>query len=103
MRDDVYMIPIEGIPIIEPENEPLPGEVLLGYRILYGNNKPLFIKPRPNRMNTLGWVSVVLGFMFFFPITCIPCCLSCSYSECQQPIYGRLPPQLARMSLAIKP
>jgi hypothetical protein len=88
MIDNIFMTPIEGIPMIEPEYEPIPGEILLGYRIVYGQDTPLFVKPRPKRMNTLGWVSVVIGLIFFWPVSCVPCCLSYSYSESQQPVYG---------------
>jgi len=88
MRDDIFMTPIEGIPIIEPEYESLPGEILLGYRIVYGNDNLKWVNPRPKRMNTIGWVSVIVGLIFFWPVSCIPCCLSYSYSESQQPVYG---------------
>lgn len=86
---EIYPHPIEGIPIIEPEHEPFTGEILLGYRILYGNdNNKLFTKPSPKRLNTLGWVSIIASLLIFWPVSCIPCFLSCSYSTCQQPVYG---------------
>jgi len=88
MIDDIFMTPIEGIPIIEPEYEPLPGEILLGYRIIYRQDTLKCVNPRPKRMNTIGWASVIIGLIFFWPVSCIPCCLSYSYYESQQPVYG---------------
>lgn len=88
MIDNIFMIPIEGVPMIEPEYEPLPGEILLGYRIVYGHDKLKWVNPIPKRMNTIGWVSVIVGLIFFWPVSCIPCCLSYSYPESQQPVYG---------------
>jgi len=88
MKEQIFLRPIEGIPIVEPEYGPLPGEILLGYKIIYGDNAPLFVKPKPDRMSTLGWICVILGVIIFWPLSCIPCCLSYSYTECQVPVYG---------------
>lgn len=81
--------PINGIPIIEPERTPNSTEIIMGYEILneFPSNK-YFVKPDPKRMNTIGWVSVVLTFLCFWPATCVPCCMTCSYNKCQRPVYG---------------
>jgi hypothetical protein len=83
----LYENPLPGVPIIEPETPPQSGEEIVGYEVLYANEK-MFTKPNPRRMNTAGWVSVVLLFLCFWPASCVPCCTSCSYNQCQRPVYG---------------
>jgi hypothetical protein len=83
----IHTHPIEGIPIIEPENTPLPGEVIIGYEVIHDHDK-VFTTPDPKNMNKAGWASVILGLLCFWPVTCVPCFLSCSYSKCQRPVYG---------------
>lgn len=84
----LYSYPLSGIHIIEPSKPPKDDEVLLGYELLDDYDNEYFVRPHPKRLNTLGWVSVVLCFLFFWPATCIPCFLPCSYSKCQRPVYG---------------
>lgn len=84
----LYNNPIVGIPIIEPDNSPQPGDILLGYEILY-NEDNIFTKPRPKYMKTRGWAAAILLCLCFWPATCVPCCMTCSYDTCQRPVYGR--------------
>jgi hypothetical protein len=87
METTIYTEPLPNIPIIEPANPPNDGEEIIGYELLYANKK-WFTRASPRRMNTAGWVSVVLLFIFFWPATCLPCFTTCSYNECQRPVYG---------------
>ena len=86
----IYAEAVPGIPIFEPEEIPLPGEVVVGYRIIESNDKFL-VKPKPSKMNTTGWVSVVVCAICCWPVSCVPCCLGCSYSRYQVPVYGPSP------------
>ena len=83
----IYAEAVPGIPIFEPEQVPLPGEVVVGYKIIEVKDN-LFVRPRPSKMNMTGWISVVVCAICFWPVSCIPCCLSCSYSRYQVPVYG---------------
>lgn len=87
----IYEQPLQGVPIIEPAKAPENGEVVIGYELLYDDsNGSLFTdKINPKRMNNAGWISVVLCFFCFFPLTCVPCCMTCSYTTCQRPVYGQ--------------
>ena len=85
----IYRYPLPGIPIVESERVPEIGDVLLGYEVVHDFDRKTFVKPDPKRLNTLGWLSVVMCFLCFWPATCVPCCLSCSYSKCQRPVYGK--------------
>ena len=87
-RKKVYKYPIPGIPIVEAEKTPSSDEVLLGYELIHDFEGQTFVKPDPKHLNTCGWVSVALCFLCFWPATCVPCCLSCSYSRCQRPVFG---------------
>lgn len=89
MTLELHKNPVQGIPIIEPERTPHPTEVIIGYEILNEfPSKKYFVKPDPKRMNKVGWASVFLTFLFFWPVSCIPCCMTCSYSKCQRPVYA---------------
>ena len=88
--DDLYPEPIAGILIIGPKKLPEPGEVVIGYELLDHNpEKKLFVKPHPRHMNTVGWAAVIITAICFWPVSCVPCCMSFSYSRCQRPVYGR--------------
>jgi hypothetical protein len=39
-------------------------------------------------VNKIGWVSIVLGLLVFWPVSCVPCCMKFSYDKCQRPVYG---------------
>lgn len=99
----LYDNPIPNIPIIEPDNIPEPGDIFLGYEVLY--DKSIFAKPRCKYMKTRGWISVILLFLCFCPATCVPCCMSCSYDICQRPVYGRtfFPNYVLLRSVEFKP
>lgn len=86
----LYSTPIVGVPMVEPENAPNPTDVLLGYEVLHDNseNKIFTGKPDPKRLNVAGWVSVVLCALCFWPLSCVPCFMTCSYTTCQRPVYG---------------
>lgn len=90
MARELHDHPIAGIPIVEPDLVPQPGEVLLGYEVVDpAQGDALFVQPQPKRMNKMGWIAVVLGALCFWPAMCVPCCLSCSYSKYQRPVYGK--------------
>lgn len=83
----LHQKPIEGVPMIEPANPPHPDEVLLGYEVI-NEHKKFLRKPDPKHMNKVGWFSVIVCAIIFWPVSCIPCCLGCSYSMVQRPVYG---------------
>ncbi len=78
--------PIPGIPIVEPEVIPGPGDKLIGYEQIPSDNS-CFISPRPTHMKTRGWISVVLLTIFMWPAAILPCFMSCSYYQMQRPVY----------------
>lgn len=82
----LYSTPIAGYPIIAPEHQPVPGQVIIGYEVV--DAEGTFVKPDPSRMNTVGWVSFVALLFCFWPAACIPCVTKCSYTPSQRPIYG---------------
>lgn len=86
---DLYDQPIPGVKMLGPKRVPAPGEVVIGYEIVDHNvEKKLFVKPRPKYMNVIGWASVFVTAVCFWPASCVPCCLRCSYSRAQRPVYG---------------
>lgn len=87
----LYPEPVPGIPIVEPETIPHPNDVLVGYEVVRPHKLGFLTKPRPKRMNIVGWVAVAAATVLFFPVMCVPCCLSCSYSEYQRPVYRPSP------------
>ena len=78
--------PVPGIPILEPDEIPYSNAKLIGYQVIEPADK-FFVKPKPGKINTLGWVSIVVCAIIFFPVTCVPCCLGYSYSKYQIPVY----------------
>jgi hypothetical protein len=83
----LYNQPIEGVEIYPSDIPPIPGDVLLGYKLVIPDKK-IFSRPRPARMNVRGWLGFLFGSLFCFPLMCMPCCMSCSYDEYQVPVYG---------------
>lgn len=85
----IHKDPIPGVPIIAPEHPPKENETIVGYELIDPNptNRPI-VKPDPKRMNKYGWLGVIGCAFCFWPATCIPCFMSCSYSKVQRPIYG---------------
>ena len=87
----LYPEPVPGIPIVEPETVPHPNDILVGYEIVRPRKLGFLTKPRPKRMNIVGWAAVAAATVLFFPVMCVPCCISCSYSEYQRPVYRPSP------------
>ena len=84
---DIVKDPVPGVPIEKPEVPPKPGQILQGYRVITRPNK-IFQKPEPQKMTVMGWASVAILAILFWPATCVPCCMSCSYPEVYQvPVY----------------
>lgn len=79
--------PIPGIPIVEPESLPMPGDRLIGYEQIPAAGKT-FVTPRPSQMKTRGWVSIVVLALFMWPLAFVPCFTSCSYYQMQRPVYS---------------
>lgn len=74
------------LPIIEPNYVPLPGQMVVGYYV-YEKPRGCLTRPKPESLSFLGWASVVcLGFLFW-PLMCVPCCLSACYEGYQVPVY----------------
>jgi hypothetical protein len=85
---DLLKDPVPGIPMTKPEHPPKPGQVLQGYRVVQ-RPSDVFTTPKPQKMTSIGWVSFIGLALIFWPVSCIPCCLSCSYPEMYQyPVYG---------------
>jgi hypothetical protein len=81
-----YTHPIPGIPIYPPENAPSPTDHLVGYRLVKAP-ATIFCKPDPRKMTSMGWLSVALTGLIFWPLSCVPCCLSSAYGDYQVPVY----------------
>ena len=79
---------IPGIPVREPEFVPAHDAVLLGYELVDEHKKKFYTKPDPTNMSFTGWASVVVLTLIFWPLSCVPCCLSCSYPVYQRPVYS---------------
>lgn len=79
--------PVVGIPIIEPKNVPLPGQVIIGYEVV-DTSKSILQKPNPKRMNATGWFSFIGLLVCCWPVAIVPCFTSCSYDTYQRPVYG---------------
>jgi hypothetical protein len=89
----LYPEPIKGVPIVEPETIPEPGQVIIGYELVPPLPPPkglkqLFHKPEPRRMNTAGVLGVLALLLCFWPCAAVPCFTACSYDQCQRPVYG---------------
>jgi len=83
----LYDKPVEGVRMIAPKHPPAKGDVIVGYELL-NIDEGCCTKPRPKRLNKLGWISVIAFALVFWPVSCVPCCLACSYDTCQRPVYG---------------
>jgi hypothetical protein len=83
----IYEHPIVGIPIFEPLETPLPHMKLIGYELIKPSKK-FFMKPDPAKIRTRGWAVIALSVLFFWPVMCVPCCMSWSYQEYQVPVYA---------------
>lgn len=85
---DLHKQPVVGLEIREPETVPEPGDVLLGYRVI-SMPKSTFTKPEPKKLGATGWISVALLAIIFWPVSCVPCCISACYPSYQLPVYGK--------------
>jgi len=63
-----------------------PGKDFKGFKIVNSQGR-VFRKPEPKDMNRFGCSLMFLLCLFFWPISCLPCCLTCSYDKHQSPIY----------------
>lgn len=79
-------IPRLDLRVIPAEHPPLPGQALIGYMI-YDTPSSCFVSPRPDRMNGIGWLSVIGLSILFWPTMCVPCCLGGCYDGFQIPVY----------------
>lgn len=84
----LHQNPVPGMMILPPTDIPKEGEVLLGYKVVSPPTGYFTTRPDPARINTRGWVGIVTGLLLFWPVACVPCFLTCSYSAYQQPVYG---------------
>jgi hypothetical protein len=92
MNNNLHKDPLPGIRIKAPITLPSSSDILLGYKIYTVDNDGIFSKPDPIKMTNRGWIAVAVAFFCFFPATCVPCFLGCSYDETyQRPIYGPSP------------
>ena len=89
-----YKHPIAGIKIAAPRTSPKPGEVLIGYDLEAFDGDTCFAgtahcAPRPTKMNSRGWFGTLAMAFVCFPLTCVPCFMSCSYDDrVMRPVYG---------------
>lgn len=80
----LFPTPVAGIIVVEPSPPPEEGDVLLGYRILTRTDKSVFTQPKPSQMTLMGWAASAALLILCWPLTCVPCCLSCSYPDTVQ-------------------
>jgi len=73
--------------VIYPAYPPLPGQQIVGYNI-YPASKSCLVLPFQRPMNFMGAFSSFLLLLFFWPATCLPFCMGCSYSGYQTPVYA---------------
>lgn len=91
----VHKEPIPGIKIVEPDEVPASDEVIIGYKLVPARPaaccvEKFVVKPKPTKMNLVGWLGVIVTAVIFWPVSCVPCCLKCSYDEYWQvPVYSK--------------
>ena len=104
VKSTLHATPVPGIPLLPPTDIPAPDHVILGYLVISPDDQDKYSradaryvgakgakywhKPDPAKMNARGWLGVLAGLVFFWPVSCVPCFLSCSYSAYQVPVYG---------------
>mmetsp|Transcript_48732 Transcript_48732/g.123059 ORF Transcript_48732/g.123059 Transcript_48732/m.123059 type:complete len:110 (-) Transcript_48732:226-555(-) len=77
--------PFPGVPIRTLNTiKPKPGEVIVRYVVV----SPTTGCCQCDDLSVLGWVSVGLAAVFFWPAMCIPCCIPACFDKYQVPIYG---------------
>lgn len=90
----IQSTPYEGIMMIEPNPLPQEEDVLIGYRLIrFSDEEGVFMRPRPQLLSKVGWVTSILMFFVCWPLTCVPCVLTSCYPDTVQiPVYGPPPP-----------
>lgn len=74
------------LPVVESNIVPLPGQVVVGYYV-YEPPSSCLVSPKPGRLNGIGWFSVFLLTILFWPLSCLPCCIGSCYDGYQVPFY----------------
>ena len=63
-------------------------DILLGYKVIE-KESGMFRHPSPSDMTMCGWLSVGVLAIIFWPISCVPCCMTFAYPDTYQvPVYG---------------
>jgi hypothetical protein len=78
--------PYPGVPIGPPDTMPQRFAKVIGYRLV-APPPGVWCKPEPFAMGWRGWVSAGVLAIVFWPLSCLPCCMTCSYSPYQVPVY----------------
>lgn len=87
-KDETNASSCKNYPIIEDSNAMISAtKEFKGYKVI-NPKEHFFVSPNPSMMNRRGWISWTLLSIFCWPISCLPCCLSCSYDAYQVPVYG---------------
>lgn len=67
------------------------GRQIKGWKI-YETRRGECVSPDPFELTVDGWAQVICCFLFCFPCTCAPCCLSDNYDGYQIPIFEEYHP-----------
>lgn len=87
----VRRTPISSLPLIEDQIEYLPSEFeFKGFKTINPKTKCCICPPRPSMMNTRGWLTWGFLCVVFWPLSFLPCIMSCSYDPYQIPVYDRI-------------
>lgn len=62
------------------------GMAIRGWMV-YEPPRGCLTSPRPSQMSGLGWLSVLVAVLVFWPAACLPCCCTCSYDGYQVPVF----------------
>lgn len=62
-------------------------QTIVGWMIYYPDSNCMTL-PDPKNLSIYGWMSSCFLFLFFWPLTCLPCCLSDCYEGYQVPLYA---------------
>ena len=71
-----------------PKEPPGPDDVIKGYEVVCLNSDRVFCDAKPKRMARRGWIASGLLACFCWPLSCVPCFMTCSYDDFQRPVYG---------------
>jgi hypothetical protein len=80
----LHPAPVPGVQMFPPSPAPEPGQVLLGYEM---------IEPKAGccqcaGLSFVGWMSVLLLVIFFWPLAWVPCVMQSCFEPCQRPVFG---------------